>query len=297
MREERALSQNSIYPIEELIPIVEVLADKYTSKESSSVSYDTAEMLMEAVVYCLDEYKQEKESSDKVDEDVMTTMVPFLVSEVSSKEAYECGYQLVLDKVYEAKELYHTILKRFEGYGCKNYIDTVQKGMPAFFQRYDPKFRPQDHILTLDYPTLNPLKHSCGVDAIYEYLQYIQMENEFLNVFPYYAVERLLHSIDSRYEKRFMDNICYVVLERAVWCMLTENPVTELSIQESDMETIKFILMQETERKEELIDLIETKIVKCIHILLEQGFKGNTNLKKYFEGVGRELAVRLYYTR
>ena len=282
--------------MEELLPIVEMLADKYTSKESSSVSYDTAEMLMEAIVYCLEEYRQEKGNSDRVDEEVITTIVSMIEPGISLKKAYASGYQLVLDKVYAAKTLYHTIIKNFEGYGCKNYIDTVQKGMPGFFQRYDAKFRPQDHILTLDYPTLNPLKHSCGVDAIYEYLLYIQIENIFLNAFPYHAVERLLHSIDSRYENRFMDNICYVVLERAVWCMLTENPVTELLVQESDMETIKYILVQETEQKEEAIDSIEAKIIRCIHILLEQGFKGKTNMKKYFEGVGRELAVRFYYT-
>lgn len=253
-----------------------MLADKYTSKESSSVSYDTAEMLMEAVIYCLEEYRREKENLDKADGDVVTTIVPITKSEVSLKEVYACGYQLVLDKVYATKALYHTIIKSFEGYGCNNYIDTVQKGMPAFFQRYDAKFRPQDHILTLDYPTLNPLKHSCGVDAIFEYLQYIQMENQFLNTFSYDTVERLRHNVDSRYENRFMDNICYFVLEYAVKCMLTNNPVTE--------------------QKKESIDLMETKIIRCIHILLEQGFKGNTNMQKYFEGAGRELAVRWYYT-
>lgn len=273
---ENVLNQNLIYPIEELIPIVGMLADKYTSKESSSVSYDTAEMLMEAVIYCLEEYRREKENSDKADEDIMTTIVPIKKSEVSLKEAYACGYQLVLDKVYAAKELYHTIIKSFEGYGCNNYIDTIQKGMPAFFQRYDAKFRPQDHILTLDYPTLNPLIYSCGVDAIYEYLQYIQMENQILNTFSYDTVERLLHNMDSRYENRFMDNICYVVLEHAVKCMLNNN--------------------SETEQEKETIDLMETKIIRCIHILLEQGFKGNTNMKRYFEGAGRELAVRWYYT-
>ena len=92
----------------------------------------------------------------------------------------------------------------------------------------------------------------------------------------YDTVERLLHNVDSRYENRFMDNICYFVLEYAVKCMLTNNPVTE--------------------QKKESIDLMETKIIRCIHILLEQGFKGNTNMQKYFEGAGRELAVRWYYT-
>ena len=41
--------------MEELLPVVAKLAERYTSKESSSVSYKTAEQLMEAVVYCINE--------------------------------------------------------------------------------------------------------------------------------------------------------------------------------------------------------------------------------------------------
>lgn len=39
------------YHMEELIPIVAMLADKYTSKESSSISYERANQLMEATIY------------------------------------------------------------------------------------------------------------------------------------------------------------------------------------------------------------------------------------------------------
>ena len=37
------------FDMEELIPIVAELTEKYTSKESTSVSYDTAKQLMNAV--------------------------------------------------------------------------------------------------------------------------------------------------------------------------------------------------------------------------------------------------------
>ena len=47
--------------IEELLPVMAHLADKYTSKESTSVSYDTAQRLMEAVLYCIHECDSEKQ--------------------------------------------------------------------------------------------------------------------------------------------------------------------------------------------------------------------------------------------
>ncbi|WP_455717147.1 DUF6179 domain-containing protein, partial [Anaerosporobacter sp.] len=40
------------YEMEELLPIVARLVDQYTSKESSSIRFETAKQLMEAVIYC-----------------------------------------------------------------------------------------------------------------------------------------------------------------------------------------------------------------------------------------------------
>ena len=41
------------YEMEELIPIVGRLAEKYTANESTSVTYEKAEQLMGAVLYCM----------------------------------------------------------------------------------------------------------------------------------------------------------------------------------------------------------------------------------------------------
>ena len=43
------------YGLEEILPVVIYLTNKYTSGESSSVPYEKAEMLMEAVLYCIRE--------------------------------------------------------------------------------------------------------------------------------------------------------------------------------------------------------------------------------------------------
>jgi len=45
------------FETEELLPIVAELADKYTGKESSSITYEKARQLMEAVLYCIHEYE------------------------------------------------------------------------------------------------------------------------------------------------------------------------------------------------------------------------------------------------
>ena len=51
------------YKTEELIPIVAKLAEKYTAKESTSITYEKAQQLMGAVIYCICEYEAAQKQS------------------------------------------------------------------------------------------------------------------------------------------------------------------------------------------------------------------------------------------
>ena len=75
------------FSMEELLPIVAKLAEKYTSGESSSVTYERAQGLMQAVLYCINETRQE--------ENVL------YAAEMSAKEVYQIGYQMVVEKAKE----------------------------------------------------------------------------------------------------------------------------------------------------------------------------------------------------
>lgn len=46
------------HTMEELVPVVSWLAERYTQKDSTSVTYETAEMLMEAVIYCITQVEE-----------------------------------------------------------------------------------------------------------------------------------------------------------------------------------------------------------------------------------------------
>lgn len=43
------------YEMAQLLELTKQLSEQYTSKDSSSVTYETAGMLMEAVLYCIQE--------------------------------------------------------------------------------------------------------------------------------------------------------------------------------------------------------------------------------------------------
>ncbi|WP_230397270.1 DUF6179 domain-containing protein [Novisyntrophococcus fermenticellae] len=216
-----------MYNQEELLPLITRLMGRYTSKESSSVTYETANMLAEAVVYCIDEWIHAGDTQ-------------LTDGKIDLKLFYSKGYEAVIQKVKKAGELYNTMLDDFRDYGCRSYRETILDGMPAFFLRYDAEFNPQDHLLTLDYPTYKPDSNISGVDRIYEYLLDINMEREFLAQFPEENIRGLLLQFQERYRISYPDNICELVILQAVGCIIAERPVSLLRLDRKALRIIRY---------------------------------------------------------
>ena len=273
--------QNRYYEIEELLPVAAKLVRKYTSGESTSVTYDTAEKLMEAVLYCIRECYEQPGSG----------IVNTLVSEQSilaAETAYQTGYDEVVSKVKEAKEIYNRLVEGFEDYGCVSYHDTILNGMPQFFVRYDARFCPQDHLLTLDYPNLVPVMEACGIDLIYLYLKNLEQECDFLKIFDRQSVISLLESVMPDYRELYLDNICYAVLRQSVCCVIADRPVLRLELLNEDVGSIREYFDSDN------LDKIEEKTSHLIR-LIDERLCGGRHLP-YFMGVSRELAVRFLET-
>lgn len=195
---------------EEILTILEKLMKAYTSAQSTSVSYETAQMLMEAIQYCIREYYLEKaEAGGEQETEGLLT-----VENIPVTQLYKEGYEAVLNKVYRAKAIYERLILNFEDYGCRHYRDTILKEIPKFFLYYDPKFCPQNSVLTLDYPVEEDLKDLCGADRIYRYLQCVEREQEELSKLPGERVAACLGEICPKYEELFLDNILSTVRER-----------------------------------------------------------------------------------
>ncbi len=210
------------YRPEGLLPLVAELADKYTSKESSSVTYEQAQRLLAAVVYCIRECGNG--SANAVD----SGQLP------DERALYNRGRELVVEKVYRAKKVYEGIIRDFEDYGCRNYRDTILKGMPEFFLRYDPVYAPGDHLLALDYPLLAGRPRGCGIDLIFKYLSGIQVETWFLGRFRPDEVEGLLQSVQPDYRDLYLDNLCAPVLLNACGALIAGNSVKHLELTRED---------------------------------------------------------------
>ena len=73
------------YPMEELIPILAELTDRFTSKDSTSVTYERARQLMEAIMYCIRQCEMQGNLVDR--------------KGLSAREAYQYGYQSLIEKI------------------------------------------------------------------------------------------------------------------------------------------------------------------------------------------------------
>lgn len=221
------------YSEEELVELVGMLAQKYTSYESSSVTYDTARQLLGAVTYCIRFGQRQSVKANQANDTNKAnhTLEEKHTSEpYKAKEAYEYGYQCVLEKTKEVAKRYNNMIQEFDSYENLCYLDIVVKGLAAFFRSYDAKFAPQEHLLTLDYPVLEPKQEVfgidseeglcgtdsealCGIERIDDYLDQIIIEQEFLQHFSREFIITSLRKYDDRCEELVI-NVCEVVVEK-----------------------------------------------------------------------------------
>lgn len=114
------------YEIEELLPLVAKLAAKYTSGESSSIPYETAGRLLEAVCCCIQESEK---GEDTAAEEIECGQAHGLTerSRLTAAESYCAGYEIIVEKTRRAQEKYNELCQSFRDYGNENYHDTLSR--------------------------------------------------------------------------------------------------------------------------------------------------------------------------
>ena len=260
------------YEMEELLPIVAELADKYTSKESTSVSYEKANQLMEAVLYGIHQCEDREGLLSK--------------RGLPAREAYRLGCERLLKKVKKVQEAYNEMVVDFCAYGNENYQDTVTEGIYAFFRYYDALFAPQETIITMDYPTIRPIIGSSGIDAIESYVKAISLEQQFLHAIPQETVYRILQQYQTDYHKQFY-NICSIVLRHILVCLLIGKKPGMPRDEQDDARIAQAV--KESSREE-----LRQYLSKMLKKLVESRYGDDDALFAYLDFDMDELAFYLF---
>lgn len=262
------------YELEDLVPIVAKLAESYTSKESTSISYDKAQQLMEAVLYCIREGEREGQ---------------FLLApkdKLSAERMYAFGVKCVEEKTKEALNMYNRLLNHFSGYGNECLNDTVLKGLPEFFKWYNCKYEPQNTILTLDYPVLNDSSAHTGIDRIYDFIICIDLEQKFLNSFsPEYVVEIL--SVYNKQYKLMIENICEIVLLNVIGHILAEKKISSPGFEPEEYLKLQALIQKKSPGE------LRAELKEVIKKLTLEYYENDEKLTEYLYQAVDNISVRL----
>lgn len=172
-------------------PVLEQLAARYLAGRSRCMTYARTRQLMEAVLYCM-EFEQageDRQLQPKNEED--------------GTLRYQRGLAAVQQAVRKAQLQYSRMAEAFRDFGNRNLRDTFHRAIPGFFRLYDPIFAPQETLITMDYPVLNQDVSLCGVRAVQVYLDRLELEQEFLHLFPEPLAVRTLLRFDPDYRRQF----------------------------------------------------------------------------------------------
>ena len=265
---------NMDYEMDELLPIVSELAQKYTGYESTSVTYEKAQSLMEAVLFCLSEYNN-------------SCATGLANRDISVKEQYNFGVKLLYEKVENIRKIYNEISLQFKDFGVKCLYDTIQKGIPHFLKCYDIKFCPQNTILTLDYPLLIDCSSLKGADAVYEYIRAIQIEQIFLGAFDRNHVISVLGKYDSEY-RYMIENICSIVLTNMVGHIAIKKPFSDAEFLYEE-----YLQLSKVFEGKSISD-IESIIKGILKDIVNRFYENNMDLLDYLCCEANNIAVRIY---
>jgi len=277
------------YEMEELIPVVAMLAEKYTSKESTSITYEKARQLMEAVIYTISQWE---------DDTRILCSPTGKVNVLTALDSYQYGYKSVLEKVKYTQEIYNEMIMSFCSYGNENYKATVERALPGFFKYYDARLAPQETIITMDYPTIRPIGNVRGIDAIAKYVEYISYEQKFLGAFPQEYVYETLYRFQRDYRSQFY-NICSVILRHVLCHMLvgrrlgedgtkTDYEILRNMVSDSIMENKQNEKCKEKNRVEKREEnkadkYLKKKLSALLTVLVEKKYAGDKQLEEYLK--------------
>lgn len=162
----------------------------------------------------------------------------------------------------------------------------MTKAIHGFFQFYNARFSPQDHLITMDYPTLAPLGNKRGITAIETYLKYICMEQRFLLKIPENYVISVLTGFQASYRRQFY-NICRIILRHLLGSALIGKTMGEDAGKEDYKELREMVLSCEKWQLENLL-------VNILKSLIKQQYEGDENLFWYLTQDIKDFVTELF---
>lgn len=216
----------------QIMIILAELVRKYTKGESSSLKVETTQRLLMSVIYAIDAMLIEFD-------DPQEALQSLALNDI--KEIYKKGLDLLEACLTESKQLYQTIAKDKLAVQIEAYHSTIN-ALAEFFQSYDLLYSAQDTMANLDYPLLFDDMSIQGIFYIKQYLEKLQLEDQFCQLFAPEDVNQLLYNYGRVYRINYSEaliNVFEIVLSNAVFSVLSGNDGDQLRISQEQVELVR----------------------------------------------------------
>lgn len=206
--------------------------ERYTSGESSSVTIERAQSLLQGICYHISIYLK---SFPTMEQKLR------LLKEEKPEVLHRKGMEVVSELYHEAERKLKLLQATSPLIDNQAYQDTLYHGLPEFFHDYELEFAPQESAGTIDYPLCLEISDSTGVEYILTYLKRLEEENHFISRFPKEQVADLLKGF-HRDSRELLVNIYELALTNALGTILTGKKELGLAVEAVDREWLQLKL-------------------------------------------------------
>ena len=157
---------------ERLLPLLAEQTRRYTGGESSSVPAETAQLLLDSLLYCLGL----SQPPDPARARAILSGDPW--------EEFQQGQARIREQMTYGQRLWQTLRDSPRPVSNRALEDTLA-GMGAFWKRYDPTLFAKEIPCSIDYPLARSVSEQLGgVDYVNRWLEHLAVELGFLSAFP-----------------------------------------------------------------------------------------------------------------
>lgn len=217
----------------QIVLILKELILRYTKGESTSVTTETAEKILNSVYYSIDAYIKSFYNPEYNIEVLRSRKI---------KEIYEEGIKIIMSCFSETKALYDKVLKSKVDVSLIAYNYTINEGFSGFFRDYGIVFNAHDTMADIDYPLVFDDMSIRGIFYIKQYLEKLYLENQFCKHFRSEDIERVLISYGRTYKIDYkvpLINIFEIVMNNSIFSALSGNHGRNIVISKPQYEMLE----------------------------------------------------------
>lgn len=234
---------------------------KKYNKDNNSISYDDLKAILLSIEYVLTNYGNDQK-------DMIANYHQAINKLTADYESIHKRYLKLLNNLFITDNTF--------------YNDTIKYGLKGFFKSYNYIYNASDKIITADYPTYLTINEE-GILYVKKYINYLTIENTFLQSFDHQKIHHLLLTYDVDYHNIPINIFTYVLLH-ALGCKICHKELYTLNI--NDIEYLKQTLNSETK--------INKTLDKYLFVL-KRAYKLKDNLYRYIKKGQKQLINMIMY--